>query len=117
MDEPAKRKLNRLIWAGRVRVALPILAVLAVAACVIIFFFPAEEKAIQQRSLAATVDHWSQEQTDLGGGRLVLWLTLENGEQVMATADGQGRAPATGQSITVLEQSLESGRIRYVWRR
>ena len=117
MDEPTKRKLGRLIWAGRVRVVLPILAAFAVAACIILFFIPTQEKTADQRSLAAKVDHWSQEQTDLGGGRLVLWVTLENGEQVMVTADSQGRAPVTGQSITVLEQSLESGRIRYIWKR
>ena len=117
MDEPAKRKLNKLIWAGRVRMALPILAAFAVAACIILFFVLTQEKAADQRPQAAIVDHWSQEQTDLGGGRLVLWVTLENGEQVMVTADSQGQAPVTGQSITVLEQSLESGRIRYIWKR
>ncbi len=114
MDKDAARKLNRMIWWGRIRAALLVLLIIVPIAGVILYF-QVEEDLAERSTATAVVETWTRSQDHTGNGDYVLRVQLDDGSIVSASGSAEGRAPVIGEEIQLIRLQTPSGRVVYNW--
>ena len=114
MDKDAARKLNRMIWWGRVRMVLLVLLIVISIAGVVLYF-QVEEDLAERSTASAVVETWTRSQDYTGNGDYVLRVRLADDTFVSAKGSGEGRAPVIGEQIELIRLETPSGRVIYNW--
>lgn len=108
----ARRRLDRLLWQRRIRSGLVLtLGVMLFGALYLHVNRP--DPVVETRIVSGTVTNWMREQTDFGAGALGVWVTFDDGRDIMIRQEPLGvpqRGPAE-----IEERSHESGRKSYRW--
>jgi hypothetical protein len=115
MGSKQARKLNALMWRERLRTAIPMVAgfVIIVAILALLKF---GESPASDSPIAAEVKSWSRHQDETGVSSYILFVTLADGEQVIATASRHGRAPKIGEKVELHAVRTLLGGVKYRWR-
>ena len=116
MDRAKVRRLSNLLWRDWLRSALPLVIVIALLLAGGVFIL-LDGSVTRIASVQGRVDSWSIQPGETGTGPQILWVTLDDGGKVMATASRDGRAPRNGERVELTEIHTGIGRIRYEWRR
>jgi hypothetical protein len=112
MRSETARRLDWLVWKGRASIAL------AIALGLVVFgaryaYVNWPDPVVETRIVSGTVTNWMREQTDQGAGALVVWVSLDDGRDVMTRqlpVDGPQRGPAV-----IEERRHRSGQISFRW--
>ena len=116
MDKEKAKKLNRLIWKERVRLAiLPGLIVSVLIGLLTLYLY--DEQTAQRSSVQATVESWSRAQSYTGSSDYIIDVRLAGGTRATATAGSYGKAPTPGDRIQLIMLKTQSGRLSYRWDR
>ncbi|MBD1547051.1 hypothetical protein [Roseibium aggregatum] len=62
-----------------------------------------------------TVLSWSRNLDETGSPAVWVFLQLDTGERVTATAQASGRAPLVGETLSLTKKTTSSGRTIYLW--
>ncbi|WP_346908902.1 hypothetical protein [uncultured Roseibium sp.] len=62
-----------------------------------------------------TVLSWSRNLDETGSPVIWVFLQLDTGERVTATAQASGRAPLVGETLSPTKKTTSSGRTIYLW--
>ena len=113
MKPDATARLDRLIRLRRIkRGAIALLGFLIIA--IVAGWLLMEDPVVSETVLNGTVTGWSRTQTDDGVGKLVLSVSLENGDRI-TILQRTPRSPTAGADIQVMKRQRESGRVVYRW--
>lgn len=116
MDKEKAKKLNRMIWIGRLRTGIvPGLILTLLAGLLTLYLY--DEQTAQRSTVQATVERWSRAQSQVGSSDYIIDVTLADGTKATATAGSYGKAPAPGERIQLIRLQTQSGRLRYQWDR
>ena len=115
MDKAKVRQLSNLLWRDWLRSTLPMIIVVALLLAGGVFLWRGGS-VTGIASVHGRVDNWSFVQGEAPVGTLILWVTLDDGGKVMATAGGEGRAPRNGERVELTEFHTAMGGVHYEWR-
>jgi hypothetical protein len=115
MRPDARRRLDRLVWLERARIAsavAPGLAALAMLGALCAYaFWP--DPVIETRTASGVVTSWTRAQSSRGLTDFYIWAALEDGREitiVQAAPDFPRRGPAQ-----IEERRHRSGRVSFRW--
>jgi hypothetical protein len=107
-------RLDRLVWHRRARISFAIVISVALFGALYLYVnWP--DPVVETRIVSGTVMKWMREQTDFGAGALGVWVSLDDGRNVMTRQPPLG-VPRQGPA-EIEERHHKSGRKSYVWLR
>lgn len=62
-----------------------------------------------------TVLSWSRNLDETGSPVIWIFMQLDTGERITATAQASGRAPLVGEMLSLTKKTTSSGRTIYLW--
>jgi hypothetical protein len=114
MRSEKARRLSAIIWADRLRSAVPFILAFGFAACVGAFL-AFDAKIAKQETVYGEVSGWSAKHRDDGSSSYIVWVHLPDGSTVMATGSPFNRAPTIGAPAELIKIQTATGRLRYMW--
>jgi hypothetical protein len=112
MRSETRRRLDRLVWQRRVSIG-SVIALSTVLFGALYLYINWTDPVLERRIISGTVTNWMREQTDLGAGALGVWVTLNDGRDVMIRQAPPG-IPRHGPA-EIEERHHKSGRKSYLW--